>query len=398
MSAIRVTAARTIGRARHQLLTAFALGGFLAVSALFFAFGLESAEGGELSVSVVWATSVSYVLPALAALLSMEVWSEERLTGRIDILLTLAIRERDFVLGKFLGSDFTDTPAATDGIFSTGTLAEEAEQMLDEHPQIVELLEKSPKSVMEFLARTGLDKKLESVRVSGLQAAKDKEIAELRAEFEDYKKRSVEALAAAESQTKEQLAAKDAELAALSSAPALYARLATANLDDPSVRRDAVDLARTMLDRQLLEAHYRLVTAPADRVKAEADRFVRLWELFAELLDRHEDYSLNDSYERLRGIAPVANPDFPQVLLENCANHYCRSHQAEVVRHWFLPFAREVAATSGKGALDETMLTAKCEEMRQKLLTTPLAELGCRSVRSPEALRKVLEELKKETD
>lgn len=118
------------------------------------------------------------------------------------------------VLGKFLGSDFTDTPAATDGIFSTGTLAEEAEQMLDEHPQIVELLEKSPKSVMEFLARTGLDKKLESVRVAGLQAAKDKEIAELRAEFEDYKKRSVEALAAAESQSKEQLAAKDAELAA----------------------------------------------------------------------------------------------------------------------------------------------------------------------------------------
>ena len=74
------------------------------------------------------------------------------------------------------------------------------------------------------------------------------------------------------------------------------------------------------------------------------------------------------------------NPDFGQVLLENCANGYCRSHQAEVVRHWYLPFAREVAAASGKGALDETMLTAKCEEMRQKLLTTPLAELGGKSV------------------
>jgi hypothetical protein len=84
------------------------------------------------------------------------------------------------VLGKLHGSDFTDTPAATDGIFSTGTLAEEAETMLDEHPQIVELLEKHPKSVVEFLERTGLDKKLESARLSGLQAAKDKEIAELR--------------------------------------------------------------------------------------------------------------------------------------------------------------------------------------------------------------------------
>ena len=104
MSAVRVTAVRTIGRARNQLLTAVAFGGFLAVSALLFALGLESAEGGETPVPVVWAMSVSYALPALAALLTMDVWSEERLTGRIDLLLTLAVRERDFVLGKFIGT------------------------------------------------------------------------------------------------------------------------------------------------------------------------------------------------------------------------------------------------------------------------------------------------------
>ena len=87
------------------------------------------------------------------------------------------------VLGKLHGSDFTDTPAATDGIFSTGTLAEEAETMLAEHPRIVELLEKHPKSVIEFLERTGIDKKLESARLSGLQAAKDKELAEMSAKY-----------------------------------------------------------------------------------------------------------------------------------------------------------------------------------------------------------------------
>ena len=103
MSAIRVTAARTIGRARNQLLTAIAIGGFLAVSALLFALGLESAEGGETSVAVVWAMGASAALPALAVLLTMDVWSEERLSGRIDLLLTLAVRERDFVLGKFIG-------------------------------------------------------------------------------------------------------------------------------------------------------------------------------------------------------------------------------------------------------------------------------------------------------
>lgn len=85
------------------------------------------------------------------------------------------------VLGKLHGSDFTDTPAATDGIFSTGTLAEEAEQMLEEHPEIFDAIEKSPKSLVEFLERTGLDKKLDSARVAGLQAAKDKQIAELTA-------------------------------------------------------------------------------------------------------------------------------------------------------------------------------------------------------------------------
>ena len=103
MSAIRVTAARTMGRARNLVSTAFVFWGFLAVVALFFAFGLESAEGGELPVSVIWASAVSYVLPALAALLSMDVWSEERQTGRIDALLSLSVREWDFVLGKFTG-------------------------------------------------------------------------------------------------------------------------------------------------------------------------------------------------------------------------------------------------------------------------------------------------------
>jgi hypothetical protein len=90
------------------------------------------------------------------------------------------------VLGKLHGTDFTDTPAATDGIFSTGTLAEEAERMLEEHPQIFDAIENSPKSLIEFLARTGLDKKLESARVAGLQAAKDKEIAALKAQCDEY--------------------------------------------------------------------------------------------------------------------------------------------------------------------------------------------------------------------
>lgn len=115
------------------------------------------------------------------------------------------------VMGKLHGTDFTDTPAATDGIFSTGTLAEEAEQMLDEHPQILEVLNSNPKSVVEFLERTGLAEKIESARVSGLQAAKDKEIAELRAALSDMQKNSLDALASLEND-------KNGEIAALKEA------------------------------------------------------------------------------------------------------------------------------------------------------------------------------------
>ena len=119
------------------------------------------------------------------------------------------------VLGKLHGSDFTDTPAATDGIFSTGTLAEEAEQMFDEHPEVLDAIEKNPKSLVEFLARTGLDKKLESARVAGLQAAKDKEIAALKAQLAEAEKlREVAETASAEAAKLEPLRAEAEKLQA----------------------------------------------------------------------------------------------------------------------------------------------------------------------------------------
>ena len=88
------------------------------------------------------------------------------------------------VLGKLHGTDFTDTPAATDGVFSDTSLAAEAEQMLDEHPQIIDVLEKNPDSVYQFLSRIGILDRIESKRVAGLQAEKDKQIAALRAKLE----------------------------------------------------------------------------------------------------------------------------------------------------------------------------------------------------------------------
>lgn len=89
--------------AKSLFSTVLAFSLFFAAAAVSFSFSLEMAEGGETPLAVVWASAVSPVLPVLAALLAMDVWSDERRTGRIESLLTIAVRERELTLGKFLG-------------------------------------------------------------------------------------------------------------------------------------------------------------------------------------------------------------------------------------------------------------------------------------------------------
>lgn len=103
MTPTTITFKRTIGMARNLYSTALSIGGFLAGVAVMFAFNLERAEGGNLSLAAIWTVSVSPLLPALAAFLAMDVWSDERLTGRIDVLLSSPVKEHDFVIGKFFG-------------------------------------------------------------------------------------------------------------------------------------------------------------------------------------------------------------------------------------------------------------------------------------------------------
>ena len=154
------------------------------------------------------------------------------------------------VLGKLHGTDFTDTPAATDGVFSTGTLAEEAEQMLDEHPQILEVLEKNPKSVVEFLERTGLLEKVESARVSGLQAAKDKEIAALKAEI-DTLKSSADKLSSDLDESRQALAVAKADLLSAQSVCEQLRADAEATSKDLSTTKAALETAEKRYREQV---------------------------------------------------------------------------------------------------------------------------------------------------
>lgn len=97
------------------------------------------------------------------------------------------------MLAEFLGTDFTDSPAATDGVFSSDQLAAQASEFLDDHPEIFRVLGDQAR-ITDFLSRYNLYREsqgLEQVviaslsemdpnaRLSKLQAAKDKELAAL---------------------------------------------------------------------------------------------------------------------------------------------------------------------------------------------------------------------------
>lgn len=86
-----------------SFVTVLSISLFLSGAAALFAFNLDASEGSFASLASVWASSVSPLLPALAALLGMEVWSDERKTGRLELILSSPVKERDFVIGKFLG-------------------------------------------------------------------------------------------------------------------------------------------------------------------------------------------------------------------------------------------------------------------------------------------------------
>lgn len=103
MSPTSVTWRRTVGFAHNLYSTAMAFGAFVAVSSAYFVWLLSVGEGGTTSLTVLWATSVSLFLPVLAALAGMDVWSDERQTGRIELLMTVPVTERELTLGKFAG-------------------------------------------------------------------------------------------------------------------------------------------------------------------------------------------------------------------------------------------------------------------------------------------------------
>ena len=171
----------------------------------------------------------------------------------------------------------------------------------------------------------------------------------------------------------------------------LFADLAEVPWETPFEIRDTIDLARTAGDRLAIAARVDLVNtwrkwrngkASAEAVTAAADRFVSLGTAMADLLELHTDYSLWESYQRLDAIEKIKNPDFEHVLVDNATCGYCRSHQAEAARHYYLPAMKLLAdvlrakvAANDKSGYDMKALSARVNALREELLKRPLAEM-----------------------
>lgn len=143
-------------------------------------------------------------------------------------------------------------------------------------------------------------------------------------------------------------------LASPEESKAVLAALAEIGWEGAFVRRDSVDLARTVLDRGLIWAYGEMMRtyslcrqgrADSSEVAASCSRAVALAEAFADVLALHTDFSLSESLDRMNAVERVRNPDFEHVLFENSAAGYCLSHQAEYARSWYLPQVRELAKT-----------------------------------------------------
>ena len=201
-------------------------------------------------------------------------------------------------------------------------------------------------------------------------------------------------------------------LIALKGVEASFAALAKVRWSDDFVRRDSVDLARTLLDRRIEAKRLQLVQAYGDWTKKKvrdaeivrgfASDYVRLVSAMTRLLALHTDYSLAESYDRLAAAHPVENPDFGHVLVDNAVNGYCRSHQYEAAAFLYEPFAKDCAAAvtakldaGDRTAVDGKALKAKSEAYREAMLKRPLAEMRPTAPRTEAAFVALMEELAK---
>ena len=180
--------------------------------------------------------------------------------------------------------------------------------------------------------------------------------------------------------------------------------------NDPFVQRDAIDIARMVLDRAIAVRVWEFSRAlsewrtgraavpsrrDAGNLVARARKVAALCDKMADLLALHTDYSLWESYQRLDAVEKIRNPAFEKTLFENSSCGYCRSHQYELARHWYAPHVKAVAERVAKAVAAndrKAALTVNAERERLALKAKPLESLKPTLPRTEENFRRILRE------
>lgn len=165
----------------------------------------------------------------------------------------------------------------------------------------------------------------------------------------------------------EQAATVSAQLRALADGPA--------QSDDPFIRRDSIDMARTALGRfmnYLIMRGKQIGSADPAAVAHMGECYRQLMTCMERLLRGVDDFSLCATLRQIADTAPL-NPRFETVLKHNIHNFYCSQGAYELVRGLFFEEGRRAFALLADGATKADFGREK-RAMEEVLMNTPLSQ------------------------
>lgn len=162
-------------------------------------------------------------------------------------------------------------------------------------------------------------------------------------------------------------------------ADVLHLTLPFVESEDKFIRRDIMDICRTLIGRYMNFVLMRIIllsdTDNAETIELRA-QFDKLLLLMGELLAHHEDYSLFASLKKLSEEAPVTK-GFEQTLKRNCLATYCRSYIAEPTRFLYPKEANAVLdwLCTEKSAREDIDFAPIRASLTEEFMNTPLEQM-----------------------
>ena len=160
-------------------------------------------------------------------------------------------------------------------------------------------------------------------------------------------------------------------------------------LNNPFVKRDVVDIARSLIERMthwgllkvmLLRDAFSKGEDTAAQIIAQLDVTKALARLDGEIIGCHADYSMHQTLEGLKKVSPV-NPVYESSLKQNLVNGYCRQacyepwkNLYEAEQEAYFGWVKKNLAADNRGEwawdLDET-----AKQLFDAFMAKPLAEM-----------------------